>query len=230
MSCISRASRASRSGRCRRRSRRRWRRRADRAANRSGRARESSRKMRLRWLSDPMIVARSAPRLESYHATTPSTSRRTFLGQIATGLTAAVAGPDDPGTLPTRPARSARRRHRRVHLRGHPRLGRTAGGSQVRQHAWRVRGPPGQHLRPPHGARDQRAARHDGRLRSQRQVRPQLGQRVRGWRARPAHPPRRAATSSSISATRSVRSSRRRRRAARWSGSSATRRNRRSTQ
>ena len=56
----------------------------------------------------------------------------------------------------------------------------------------------GPHLRAPHRARDHGPARHDGRLRREGRVRPQLGQAVRGRRARAAHPEGGARTSSCI--------------------------------
>ena len=61
------------------------------------------------------------------HAQTQTRLARTFLGQVAVGVTAAVAGP----TILARSDKSGTKRpivgSGRVHLRGHPRLGRAAG-------------------------------------------------------------------------------------------------------
>ena len=78
---------------------------------------------------------------------------------------------------PTRPAASGRSSAPASSpTRSYHDWGELPAGHRVRQHARRVRRLAGPDLHPPHRARHQRAARHDGGLRRERQVRPKLGQ------------------------------------------------------
>ena len=113
------------------------------------------------------------------------TTRREFLATAAAGA----------GALSDPARRAGQGRHegagarqRRLHLRSHSRLGRAAATHQVGQYPRRRRRLAGQHLRASHGARDERQRRHDGRVRSARQVRAVVGERLQGRRARAAHP------------------------------------------